>query len=141
MVLPEHRFAQAISGPAYTRAARISTVSTVLGLGVYGAQVLVRHPDVAWPVLLLMACAGAVLAMSTWYILTGKTTIDAKGIRQDWVFPKDYGWHEISRAKLVRMPLAPRLVVLTARGPFKAVHGGSPALLDAFREIDAFYRR
>ena len=100
-----------------------------------------RRPDVAWPVLMLMAAGGAVLFSSTWYILTGKTTIDAKGIRQDWLFSKEFSWHEISRAGLVRMPLIPRLVLATQRGPLKAVHGGSPALLAAFREIDAFYRR
>ena len=72
---------------------------------------------------------------------TGKTTIDSKGIRQDWLTTKDYGWREIGRVRLVRMPLVPRLVVMTARGPFKAVHGGSRQLIDAFREIEAFYRR
>lgn len=141
LVLPEHRFAEPVSGPAYTFWARSTTASTVVGLMLYGGQVLVTRPDVAWPVLMLMAAGGAVLFSSTWYILTGKTTIDAKGIRQDWLFPKDFSWHEIARARLVRMPLVPRLVLMTPRGPLKAVHGGSPALLAAFREIDAFYRR
>ena len=141
VVLPEHRFAQAVSGPAYTVWARCTTASTVLGLVIYGAQVLANRPDVAWPILMLMAAGGGVLLFSTWYILTGKTTIDSKGIRQDWLTTKDYGWHEIGRVRLVRMPLVPRLVVMTARGPFKAVHGGSRQLIDAFREIEAFYRR
>ena len=140
-VLPEHRFAQAVSGPSYTTWARATTASTVAGLLLYGGQVLVKRPDVAWPVLMLMAAGGGVLLLSTWYILTGKTTIDSRGIRQDWLTPKEFGWHEIARARLVRMPLVPRLVVMTARGPFKAVHGGSKALVDAFREIDTFYRR
>lgn len=141
VVLPEHRFATPVSGPAYTLWARCTTASTVVGLMLYGGQVLSVRPDVAWPMLMLMAAGGAVLISSTWYILTGKTTIDAKGIRQDWLFPKDFSWHEIARARLVRMPLVPRLVLMTPRGPLKAVHAGSPALLAAFREIDAFYRR
>lgn len=141
LVLLEHRFAEPVSGPAYTFWARSTTASTVVGMMLYGGQVLVTRPDVAWPVLMLMAAGGAVLFSSTWYILTGKTTIDAKGIRQDWLFSKEFSWHEISRAGLVRMPLVPRLVLATQRGPLKAVHGGSPALLAAFREIDAFYRR
>ncbi|HPU54636.1 MAG TPA: hypothetical protein PK359_23975, partial [Burkholderiaceae bacterium] len=140
-VLPEHRFAQAVSGPSYTAWAKATTVSTVATLLLYGGQVLLKRPDVAWPVLMLMAAGGGVLLMSTWYIVTGRTTIDNRGIRQDWLSPKVFGWHEISQARLVRMPFVPRLVVMTARGPFKAVHGGSRDLVDAFREIDRFYRR
>ena len=141
ILLPEQRFATPVTGPAYTLWARWTTASTVLGLLVYGAQVMATRPDVAWPVLMLMAAAAVVLLASTWYILTGKTTIDSRGIRQDWIFPKDYAWHEITRARLVRMPLMPRLVLMTPRGPFKAVHGGSRALLAAFADIDASFRR
>ncbi|MBP8308308.1 MAG: hypothetical protein KAY46_13650 [Burkholderiaceae bacterium] len=141
IVLPEHRFAQPVSGPAYTAWARFTTASTVASLLLYGGQVLLRRPDVAWPVLMLMAAGGGVLLLSTWYILTGKTTIDGRGIRQDWLTPKEFGWHEIARVRLVRMPLVPRLVVMTGRGPLKAVHGGSRALVEAFREIDTFYRQ
>ena len=140
VVLPEHRFAEPVSGPAYTPWARMTTITSVAGLMLYGFNVLSRHADIAWPILMLMATGGAVLLTSTWYILTGKTTIDARGIRQDWFTPKDYSWHEISRARFVRMPMVPRLVVMTPRGPFKAVHGGNKALLDAFRAIDALYR-
>ena len=141
IVLPEHRFAQAVSGPSYTLWARATTASTVASLLLYGGQVLLKRPDVAWPVLMLMAAGGGVLLMSTWYILTGKTTIDGRGIRQDWLTPKEFAWHEISRVRLVRMPLVPRLVVMTGRGPFKAVHGGNKTLVDAFREVESFYRR
>ena len=73
--------------------------------------------------------------------MTGKTTIDGRGIRQDWLTPKEFSWHEISQVRLVRMPLVPRLVVMTGRGPFKAVHGGNKTLVDAFREVESFYRR
>jgi len=139
--LPEQRFAVPVIGPAYTPWARWTTAGTVVSLLAYGAQVMATRPDVAWPVLMLMAAAAVVLLASTWYILTGKTTIDSRGIRQDWIFPKDYAWHEITRARLVRMPLMPRLVLMTPRGPFKAVHGGNKALLTAFADIDASFRR
>jgi hypothetical protein len=141
VLLPEHRFAEPVSGPAYTPWARMNTATAVAGLLLYGFDVLSRHADIAWPILILMATGGAVLLINTWYILTGKTTIDARGIRQDWFTPKNYSWHEISGARFVRMPMMPRLVVVTSRGPFKAVHGGNKALLDAFRAIDALYRR
>ncbi|MCX7273071.1 MAG: hypothetical protein NTV19_07750 [Burkholderiales bacterium] len=105
VVLPEHRFAEPVSGPAYTPWARMTTITSVAGLMLYGFNVLSRHADIAWPILMLMATGGAVLLTSTWYILTGKTTIDARGIRQDWFTPKDYSWHEISRVRFVRMPM------------------------------------
>ena len=139
--LPEQRFAVPVIGPAYTLWARWTTAGTVVSLLAYGGQVMATRPDVAWPVLMLMAAAAVVLLASTWYILTGKTTIDSRGIRQDWIFPKYYAWHEITRARLVRMPLMPRLVLMTPRGPFKAVHGGNKALLTAFADIDASFRR
>jgi hypothetical protein len=136
---PWVRFATPVVGPAYRPFARMTTLTTVVGLAAYGARVLSARPDVAWPVLVLMAAAGAVLLVSAWYILTGKTTVDARGIRQDWMFPKRFGWHEIARVRFVRMPVVPRLVVMTGRGPFKAIQSGCRELDQAFEEIVRLY--
>ena len=138
-LLPEQRFVQPVSGPSYRRSAKWMVLSTVLGLAVYGAQVLGANRDVTAPVLLLMAAGAAVVLVSAWYMLTGRTTVDSRGIRQDWMFARQYRWHEIARARHVRMPFTSRLVISTGTGPFKAVHSGCRELDEAFRTIAAAY--
>lgn len=139
-VLPEQRFAQPVTGPAYRPVTRVLAVLIVTSLLVYGVQVLTGSEPVNSAVLMLMAAAAGVVLITAWYILTGKTTVDATGIRQDWFWERHFRWHEIARARFVRVPLAPRLVLMTARGPLKSVHSGNRALDAAFTEIDRFYR-
>ena len=42
--------------------------------------------------------------------------------------------------RLVRLPLATRLVLTTPRPPFKAVHAGTPELIAAFEEVARLVR-
>jgi hypothetical protein len=139
-VLPEQRFVEPVTGPAYRPVTRVLAVLIVASLMVYGAQVLTGREAVNSAVLMLMAAAAGVVLITAWYILTGKTTVDATGIRQDWFWERHFRWHEIMRARFVRVPLAPRLVLMTPRGPMKSVHSGNRALDAAFTEIDRFYR-
>lgn len=139
-LLPEHRFEQAVIGPAYRPGTRLVTIHLVIGLVAYGAWVLARRDGaVATPILWLMGLALLVVLSSAWFILTGKTTVDRTGIRQDWIFPKAYRWHEISRARFIKLPFSARLMLVTGHGPIRAVHSGNAALDDAFREIARFY--
>lgn len=139
-VLAARRFATPVSGPAYRPLARLSTASMVAGLAAYGVRVMVARSDgIDSGFLMLMAGAAAIVLVSAWYILFGKTTIDGQGIRQDWMFPKVYAWHEIGRARVVRMPLTRRLAIATGRGPVRAIHGGDRALDEAFAEIARLY--
>jgi hypothetical protein len=137
---PERMFAQPVSGPAYRTSAKWMIGSTVLSLFTYGAQVLAARDDVPWQMLVLLAASAGVVLLSTWYMLTGRTTIDAEGIRQDWIFAKAWRWHEIVHAKHLRLPFTSRLVISTGTGPLKAIHGGCRELDDAFRTIAAAYR-
>ena len=134
-------FPQPVRGRAYTAWARWSTASTVLGLFVWGALLIAQQPQHQLQVLALLLAGGGLLVVSAWFILTGHTTIDAQGIRQDWVFRKQFEWHQIAGARLVRLPLQPRLLLSTGRGPIRAIHGGDPAVIEAFRRIDAYYRQ
>jgi hypothetical protein len=113
----------------------------VLGLFVWGALLIAQQPQHQLQVLALLLAGGGLLVVSAWFILTGHTTIDAQGIRQDWVFRKQFDWHQIAAARLVRLPLQPRLLLSTGRGPIRAIHGGDPAVIEAFRRIDAYYRQ
>lgn len=141
-MLPEQMFSVAVTGPAYRPLFRYFTVSTLISLAAYGAYAFGRRStDVAQPIVLLLALAAAVVLVSGWYILTGKTTIDSKGLRQDWLFPKVYAWHEIGRARVVKMPGSVRLVLYTGNGPLKAIHSGNAELDRAFARIADYYRQ
>jgi hypothetical protein len=139
-MLPEQRFAVPVTGPAYRKYTKFFTVSMVFSIFAYGLQVFaMRKEAVASSVLWLMLGACVVLGVTTWYIVTAKTTIDSKGIRQDWFFKKDFSWHEIGRVKFIRLPFSSRLVILGARGPFKAVNSGTKELDIAFKQLEDFY--
>lgn len=139
VVLPEQMFPEPVSGPSYGPAARLGTLSTVIFLVGYAMSVWSRRDDVAAAVWLLLAAAAAVLLVTAWYILTGRTTLDREGIRQDWVVRRQFRWHEISRARVMRMPFSTRLLLATGGGPMKAVHAGDAILRQAFARVSAFY--
>jgi hypothetical protein len=139
-MLPEQRFAIPVVGPAYRPYTKLFTVGLIFSIFAYGAQVFGKRAEsVANPILWLLAAAAGMLIVTAWYIVTAKTTIDAKGIRQEWILAKDYSWHEIGRVKFVRLPFSSRLVILAARGPFKAVNSGCKELDDAFKQLENFY--
>jgi hypothetical protein len=139
-MLPEMMFAQPVVGPAYRRYTKAFTIGMVVSLLAYGLQVMSKRSDaVSNSVIWLMVGAAAVLIVTTWYIITSRTTIDSKGIRQDWFIKKEFSWHEISKVKFIRLPFSSRLVILGARGPFRAVNSGCKELDAAFRQLEDFY--
>lgn len=139
-MLPEQLFKEPVSGPAYRPIARWFTLSMVSAILIHGTQVLMKTPALGWPVLVLFGAGMLVMLVSAWYMLMGKTTVDARGIRQDWFVAKDYPWSEIVRAQHVRMPFTSRLVIVTARGgPLRAIHGGCHELDVAFERISRNY--
>jgi hypothetical protein len=139
-MLPEQYFATPVVGYAYRSYTKYFTLSMVLSIFAYGLQVFVNRKEaVASSIVWLLLGACVVLAVTTWYIVTAKTTIDSKGIRQDWFFKKEFSWHEIGRVKFIRLPFSSRLVILAARGPFKAVNSGSKELDAAFKYLENFY--
>jgi hypothetical protein len=135
------RFAVPVRGPSYRASARWMIVSTLISLTAYGAHVLGSSGDVAWPILGLMAAAGVVVLVSGWYIVTGKTTVDARGVRQEWMFEKDYPWSQVLHARHLRLPFTSRLLLRAGFGPFKAIHGGCSELDTAFADVAAIYAR
>ena len=141
VLLPEQRFASAVVGPSYRFGTKAFTVALVLGILLYGAYVLInRQAGIASSVLWLMAGGAMVMLVTCWYILVGKTTVDAKGVRQEWFFKKDYRWHEIGRARFVRMPFSSRLVIFVGGGPMKAINSGDQKLDQAFIQVANFYQ-
>lgn len=88
------------------------------------------------------ALIGAValgMCVSGWYIVMGKTTVNAEGVSQEWVMPKSYKWEEIFRARLVKLPMNTRLIINTGKPPFKTIHAGTPELREVFERIARMY--
>lgn len=137
----DQMFVTPVRGPAYRPFFRYFTFCVLLQLFAYGLYALNKAGEVATPIVGLLAMAALVVMVSGWYILTGKTTIDQQGIRQDWFSPKVYRWPEIIRARVVKLPGSVRLVLHTGNGPFKAIHSGNAELDQAFRRIADYYRQ
>lgn len=132
------RFAEPVHGPSYRRVAKWMVASTIGSLFAYGINIVTANDFGASGWLVLALGAGSVL-VTGWSVLTGCTTIDARGIRQDGVPRKEFVWDEIVRARRIRMPFTSRLLISTGKGPLKAIHAGDAALDAAFAEIDAVY--
>ena len=134
------RFATPVIGPSFRIAAKATVVATVAGFVVLAASSADQWREVRWPMAILLATVFLGMVVTGWYILTGRTTIDSQGIRQDWMADKHYAWNEIVRARRIRLVVTSRLMISTGHGPLKAIHGGSRELDEAFAEIAAYYR-
>lgn len=140
MTPPQERFAHPVSGHAYRPVTRLLTIVIALATLGYGLSVGLTRGHLEGPLAFMLVTAGLIMAVAAWYIVTGQTTIDANGVRQDWIMAKSYGWGEIRSARLVKLPLATRLMLNTGRPPFKVIQAGTPEIEAAFREIVAYYR-
>jgi uncharacterized membrane protein len=129
-----------VSGPSFRIAAKATVVATLVAIVVLAARTADQWSGIRWPMAVLLATVFLGMVVTSWYILTGKTTVDARGIHQDWMAPKRYAWDEIVRARRIRLVVTSRLMISTGHGPMKAIHGGSPELDAAFAEIAAYYR-
>ena len=137
---PAERFATPVQGYSHTVPVRVVSAGLVVLLIVWGGRALMSESaDLGWQVLVLLAAALAMVLWQGWYMLFGRTIIDAQGIRQEGVSDKRISWEEISRLRLVRLPLSARLLVAGQRGPVRAFHAGTPELIAAFAEIEARY--
>jgi len=134
---PQERFVTPVSGDTYRKPVKIMAV--LLTLVMFAAVIagLGSAESVDGAAWLLLIGGGLGMGFGCYHIVRGKTTIDAHGIRQDWIFPKVYPWDEIYKAKLLRLPFGTRLMLTTPRPPFKAIHGGTRELEAAFEEIAA----
>jgi hypothetical protein len=135
-----------VSGPAYGSGFKLSASLLTLGLLVYGASVAWRFPLLSFGpgVKALLAGAALMLGVSYYWFLRARTTIDANGIRQSWLYDKQVEWRDVRSAKMIGIPYAswlfpPRLVVRTGNS-FATFNGGSQALLIEFAKISLAFQ-
>jgi len=138
--------AKSVSGPAYGAGFKVfATVLTVLLLG-YGASIAWRFslPAFGFGVKALLLGAVGMLGVSYYWFLRARTTIDAAGIRQTWLYDKQVQWSEVRGAKMIGIPYAswlfpPRIVVRTGNS-FTTFNGGSQEVLVEFAKISLAFQ-
>lgn len=137
---PEERFVSPVTGPSYGAFTKLLAAFITAIVVLFVVAMIAMAEKMNTPMLLLMLGAAVAMSATTYYIVTGQTTIDSKGVRQDWITGKTYTWEEIRKVRVLRLPMATRLVINTGKPPFKAVHAGSDELASAFEEIVRIYK-
>jgi hypothetical protein len=135
-----------VTGPAYGPGFKgFATVMTLVLFG-YGASVALRFPVLSFGVgvKLLLLAAAALLGLSYYWFLKARTTVDAEGIRQTWLFDKRVAWRDVRGAKMIGIPylswlFPPRLVVRTGIA-FTTFNGGSQEVLIEFARISLAFQ-
>ncbi len=137
---PEERFVEPISGPAYRTHTKLFTLGLVVTIFAFGIRNMTSQTQqISHAFLFVIACALLVIGVTTWYIFTAKTTLNKDGIKQDWFFPKQFTWQQITRVKFIRLPFSSRLLIVCGKGPFKAVDSGCKELDEAFFFLEKYY--
>jgi len=95
--------------------------------------------QVQGPVALSVVISLLALCVIAYYMWFGRTTIDAEGIKQEWIFNRRIGWEEIRMAKFVPLLFSKRLVCFPHRGRPVIFHAGERPLEIAFAHIALAY--
>ena len=135
-----------VSGPAYGPGFKVfATVLTIVLVG-YSVSIGVRYPLLQFGVgiKLLLAFSAFMLVISYYWFLRSVVVIDARGIRQTWMFNREVEWRDVRSAKMIGIPyftwlFPPRLVVRTGTA-FATFNGGSRDVLVEFARISLAYQ-
>ncbi len=127
-------------GPAYHQVFKATATLLMMAIVFYAYRALERDSSVlTGQTKLLFAFAGMTILFTYYGLLRSQTTIDEHGIAQSWMFKKAVGWDEIRGARVLRMPMAVRLIVRTQSGRFNVYNAGSDDLGLAFDAIARAY--
>jgi hypothetical protein len=135
-----------VSGPAYSQWFKVLATMVTIVLAAYGISIVARFPlmQYGFGVKMLLLCAALMLALSYYWFLRSRTTIDEKGITQSWLYNKHVEWRDVRGAKMIGIPylswlFPPRLVVRTGNS-FSTFNGGSRELLIEFAKISLAFQ-
>jgi hypothetical protein len=135
-----------VSGPAYGFGFKIFASILTAGLFGYAVGIVVRFPllQFGFGVKMLLLGAGFMLAISYYWFLRARITIDAEGIRQTWMYDKKVEWRDVRGAKMIGIPylswlFPPRMVVRTGNS-FTTFNGGSREVLIEFAKISLAFQ-
>ncbi|MDC8757766.1 hypothetical protein [Janthinobacterium fluminis] len=144
--MPFYTPRQTVSGPAYGTGFKVFASVVTFGLLAYGASVALRFPlgQYGLGVKALLLASMVMLGVSYYWFLRARTTIDATGIRQSWVYDKRVDWSDVRGAKMIGIPylswlFPPRMVVRTGNA-FTTFNGGSQDVLIEFAQISLAFQ-
>lgn len=146
MTLRWYQPEKAVNGPSYSLWFKFVATLISIALAGYGISVAMRFPlgQFTWTVQLLLLGAAVMLAVSYYWFLKARTTVDEKGIRQTWLYTRQVAWSDVRGVKMLGIPYAswifpPRLVVRTGNS-FMTFNGGTQDLLVEFAKIALAYQ-
>jgi hypothetical protein len=136
---PGELFLEPVTGPSFGLAVRLGASAMLAWIAVSFANTPLLGVVAAYGlgVKLGLLAVLFVLLTSYWYFLTGKTTLSAKGVRQDWIWRKSIDWSEVKSARFLGLPglawlVPPRLMLRGDSGMYVMFNGGSRSLHQAF---------
>lgn len=146
MKLDFYKPEKTVTGPAYSALFKLfATIVTALLAG-YAINITLRFPLLEYgiSVKLLLLAAALMLAISYYWFLRSKVTVDDKGITQTWMYNRHVEWRDVRGAKMIGIPymswiFPPRLVVRTGNS-FTTFNGGTQAVLVEFAKISLAYQ-
>ena len=135
-----------VSGPAYGPGFKLIATVVCAVLAGHGVTVGLRYPLLQYglSVQLLLLGAAVMLGVSYYWFLRSVVVIDARGIRQTWMFNREVEWRDVRSAKMIGIPfftwlVPPRLVVRTGNA-FATFNGGSKPVLIEFAKISLAFQ-
>jgi hypothetical protein len=131
-----------MQGPAFSPVFKLLALVLVLGLAAWFARLWFggKAPGGTVSIFAWFVAAQAMLLYMAWHILRSRTTLDAKELRQTWVWTKKMELRELAYGKVIRVRglewlVAPRLYVRTLMGKFAVFHAADEALLAEFERL------
>jgi hypothetical protein len=131
-----------VEGPSFSFALKLLSTAMVGGLGVLGWGALNSND---WAALgtqgqVFSVMSYLVVLCGYWGVLTSRTRVDGKCIRQTWLWRKEVQLADITRVKLIHVPalswlIAPRLLVRSGGIGLTTFHVADPRVLEAIKRL------
>ncbi len=132
----------AVEGPAFSPFFKLLTVLLVGGITGWFGQLWLNGKVTGGAVSILtwFLAALAMMAYTSWWIYRSRTYLDARELRQTWVWEKKMALGELAYCKLVRVRgfewlIAPRLYARTLTGKFAVFYAAAPQMVAEFERL------
>lgn len=131
-----------VEGASFSSVMKALATLLMLGLAFAAGQVLLQGAWAQWDpgARFFIAVAMVVLLAGYWGILSSRTSVDGRSIRQSWLWRKEVALADITQLKLIHVRglswlVAPRLVVRSGSLGLTTFHVADPQVLEAFRRL------
>lgn len=128
-----------VQGRAFPLAVRWLATALTAGTLYWGLRSQGALATAEWSLPAALVTGGALLLV-IWCLVwmwRSRTSVDAEGIHQTWIWDKRVRWDEVAQARLVGVPylswlVTPRLVVRPRGGGVLVFHSADPQVLAVF---------